>query len=75
MSRCFFCKFNTNPTIHEIENLDKFISPRKKILHREKTNVCAKHQRQSNKSHQTRTFSSTHSFRLLSRCKVIFFTL
>jgi len=45
MSRCFFCKFNTNPSIHEIENLDKFISPRKKILHREKTNVCAKHQR------------------------------
>lgn len=29
----------------DIENLEKFLSPRRKILGREKSNVCAKHQR------------------------------
>lgn len=45
MNNCFFCKYNSNPTYKEIENLEKFLSPRKKILGRDKTGICAKHQR------------------------------
>lgn len=43
--KCFFCLYKNNPSFKEIDNLEKFLSPRKKILNREKTNVCAKHQR------------------------------
>ena len=45
MSKCFFCQYKTDPSYKDIENIEKFISPRKKILGREKTGVCAKHQR------------------------------
>ncbi|MFA5770153.1 MAG: 30S ribosomal protein S18 [Patescibacteria group bacterium] len=45
MNKCFFCQFKASPSFKEIDNLQKFITPRKKILNREKTNVCAKHQR------------------------------
>jgi small subunit ribosomal protein S18 len=45
MNRCFFCKYNVSPDYKDRENLEKFLSPRKKILNREKTGVCAKHQR------------------------------
>ncbi|MEK7070499.1 MAG: 30S ribosomal protein S18 [Patescibacteria group bacterium] len=48
--KCFFCQFKTEPNFKDIENLVKFISPRKKILSRLKTNVCAKHQRKLTKS-------------------------
>lgn len=43
--KCFFCQYKTNPSFKETENLEKFLSPRKKVLNREKTGVCAKHQR------------------------------
>ena len=33
------------PHYTEVDQLTKFISPRKKILNREKTTLCAKHQR------------------------------
>lgn len=49
MSKCFFCQFGTEPSFKDLENLQKFISPRKKILNRERTSVCAKHQRQLTK--------------------------
>jgi small subunit ribosomal protein S18 len=42
---CFFCQYKTEPSFKDIDNLEKFLSPRKKILNREKTGVCAKHQR------------------------------
>lgn len=45
MSNCFFCKYSTAPDYKDIENLEKFLSPRKKIVSREKSNICAKHQR------------------------------
>lgn len=45
MNKCFFCKYNIEPNYKDVENLEKFLSPRKKILSREKTGVCAKHQR------------------------------
>lgn len=43
--KCFFCQYKTNPNYKDVENLEKFLSPRKKILGRDKTGVCAKHQR------------------------------
>jgi small subunit ribosomal protein S18 len=49
MNKCFFCKFNAVPDYKDVENLEKFLSPRKKLLSREKTGVCAKHQRQLTK--------------------------
>jgi len=49
MSRCFFCQFKTEPYFKDVDNLVKFISVRKKILARDKTGVCAKHQRKLSK--------------------------
>ncbi len=46
---CFFCQYKIEPSYKDIPNLEKFLSPRKKILNREKTGVCAKHQRQLTK--------------------------
>ncbi|MCX7955618.1 MAG: 30S ribosomal protein S18 [Patescibacteria group bacterium] len=43
--KCFFCQYKTNPSYKDIENLEKFLSSRKKILGRDKTGICAKHQR------------------------------
>jgi small subunit ribosomal protein S18 len=37
------------PSFKDIENLKKFISLRGRILSREKTGVCAKHQRKLSK--------------------------
>ena len=33
------------PDYKDVENLEKFLTPRKKIVSREKSGVCAKHQR------------------------------
>ncbi|MEI6532642.1 MAG: 30S ribosomal protein S18 [Candidatus Roizmanbacteria bacterium] len=41
----FFTKFGVVPDYKDLENIEKFLSPRKKILSREKTRVTAKHQR------------------------------
>ncbi len=49
MTKCFFCKYSIEPNYKDVENLEKFLSPRKKILGREKTGICAKHQRQLTK--------------------------
>ncbi|MCA9371905.1 30S ribosomal protein S18 [Candidatus Woesebacteria bacterium] len=43
--RCFFCKYNSSPNYKDVENLEKFLTSRKKIVSREKSGVCAKHQR------------------------------
>ncbi|OGK12495.1 30S ribosomal protein S18 [Candidatus Roizmanbacteria bacterium RIFCSPHIGHO2_02_FULL_37_15] len=45
MTKCFFCQYKTKPSYKDIENVEKFLSIRKKILGRDKTGVCAKHQR------------------------------
>lgn len=47
--KCFFCEYKSEPNFKDIDNLEKFLSPRKKILHRLKTGVCAKHQRELTK--------------------------
>jgi small subunit ribosomal protein S18 len=43
--KCFFCQYKIDPSFKDIDNMEKFLSPRKKILNRDKTSVCAKHQR------------------------------
>lgn len=43
--KCFYCKYNLVPDYKDVENLEKFLTPRKKIVSREKSNICAKHQR------------------------------
>jgi len=42
---CQFCKTGKKPHWQDYEELKKFLSPRMRILSREKTGVCAKHQR------------------------------
>jgi small subunit ribosomal protein S18 len=49
MKKCFFCQYQVAPSFKDIDNLEKFLSPRKKILSAEKTGVCAKHQRKLKK--------------------------
>lgn len=45
MSKCFFCQHSVEPSFKDIPNLQKFLTPRKKIVARDKTMLCAKHQR------------------------------
>ncbi len=47
--KCFFCQYKTEPSFKDLDNLEKFLSPRKKIVNREKSNLCAKHQRKLTK--------------------------
>ncbi|HLL61187.1 MAG TPA: 30S ribosomal protein S18 [Candidatus Nitrosocosmicus sp.] len=49
MTNCFFCEHATNPSYKDINNLEKFLSVRKKIVPTEKSRVCAKHQRKLTK--------------------------
>lgn len=49
MTKCFFCKYNSKPDFKDVENISKFLSPRMKLLSREKSGVCAKHQRELTK--------------------------
>lgn len=49
MTECFFCQFKIEPNYKDVDNLKKFISSRGKILPREITRVCAKHQRKLSK--------------------------
>jgi small subunit ribosomal protein S18 len=50
MTHCFFCQYGVTPNFKDVDNLEKFISPRKKILSRTKSYVCAKHQRKLTKA-------------------------
>ena len=49
MPKCFFCQYKINPSFKDIDNLEKFLSPRKKILSSKITATCAKHQRKLTK--------------------------
>ncbi len=49
MPQCFFCQYKSGPDYKDIDNLKKFISFRKKIRGRDKTRLCAKHQRKLTK--------------------------
>lgn len=50
MNNCFYCKYKMSPDYKDVENLEKFLSARKKIVSRERSNICAKHQRALNKN-------------------------
>jgi small subunit ribosomal protein S18 len=41
----FFDKFNIEPDYKDVDNLTKFLSPRMRMLSREKTGISAKNQR------------------------------
>ena len=43
--KCFYCKYSIDPDYKDVENLEKFLTPRKKIVIREISGICAKHQR------------------------------
>jgi len=49
MKKCFFCKYKVEPTYKEVDNLAKFLTTRKRIVSREKSHLCAKHQRKLSK--------------------------
>ena len=46
---CFFCRYQIESSFKDIENLSKFLSQRKKIIGRDRTSICAKHQRKLTK--------------------------
>lgn len=43
---CFFCHSKTNPSYTDLANLRRFLTDRAKIVAKERSGVCAKHQRQ-----------------------------
>jgi len=42
---CPFCKTDTSPDYKDFESLTKYVSDRAKILGKDRTGICAKHQR------------------------------
>ena len=44
--QCFFCQNKTAPDYKEVTVLERFVSDRGKIVSRNRTGICAKHQRQ-----------------------------
>lgn len=42
---CPFCKAKTDPSYKDFDNLEKFVTDRAKILGKDRTGVCSKHQR------------------------------
>ena len=42
---CPFCKAKANPDYKDFDNLAKFVTDRAKILSKDRTGVCSKHQR------------------------------
>lgn len=49
MNNCFFCKYHSEPNYKDLENIEKFVSQRMKIVGRERNGLCAKHQRHLSK--------------------------
>jgi len=44
-TKCLFCETKTVPLYKEYQTLSKFMSDRGRILTRERSGICAKHQR------------------------------
>ncbi|KKU63260.1 MAG: 30S ribosomal protein S18 [Candidatus Amesbacteria bacterium GW2011_GWA1_47_16] len=42
---CMFCKEKTLPSFKDVATLSRFVSERGRILSRDRTGICAKHQR------------------------------
>jgi len=47
---CFFCQAGKEPDYKDTPSLQKFLSPRARIMSRTKTGICAKHQRRLTES-------------------------
>lgn len=45
LRNCPFCKTKTSPSYKEYEALAKYMSDRAKVLGKDKTGICSKHQR------------------------------
>jgi len=45
MKKSYFCQTKTEPTFKEPTVLQKFLTPRKKIMTRDVSGLCARHQR------------------------------
>lgn len=43
---CYFCQSKTNPSYTDLANLRRFLTDRAKIVAKERSGVCARHQRQ-----------------------------
>jgi len=42
---CFFCKEKAEPSFKEVANLSRFLSERGRIIGRDRSGMCARHQR------------------------------
>ncbi len=42
---CSYCKEGTNPSFKDVASMSKYMSERGRILGKDRTGVCAKHQR------------------------------
>jgi len=49
MNSCYFCKYKQEPSFRNPDELVKFLSPRKKLVGKDRTALCAKHQRKLTK--------------------------
>jgi small subunit ribosomal protein S18 len=47
---CYFCESKTIPAYKEVSVLQKYISERGKIIGRNRSGICAKHQRSLSKA-------------------------
>ncbi|EKD86191.1 MAG: ribosomal protein S18 [uncultured bacterium] len=43
--KCFYCEEGKEPTFHDIQTLQRFLTERGKIISRARTGLCAKHQK------------------------------
>lgn len=55
-TKCLFCETKTTPSYKDYTTLSKFLSDRGRIYTRERSAVCAKHQRQLAKEVQKARF-------------------
>lgn len=46
VGECWFCEYEVIPDYKKLDILQGFLSPRNKILSRQVTSTCAKHQRE-----------------------------
>lgn len=44
-TNCVFCKTDTNPDYKQYNDLSKYLSDRGKIIGKDRSGVCSKHQR------------------------------
>lgn len=47
---CFFEKYGIEPDYKDVDNISKFLTPRMKLMSREKSGVSAKNQRKLSKA-------------------------